>query len=135
MPFAKGHPKPAGSGRKKGTPDKVASTATQILERLGCDPISGMVMIASGEVPCGTCHGKGKTKVKASDGTFFDRTCESCYGSLLEKVTPDLRGKMYAELAKYRHPQLKSVEMSGTLALTNEIEQRLLAGRKRAQEK
>ena len=92
-------------------------------------------MIASGEVPCGTCHGKGVTKVKAANGTFFDRTCESCYGSLLEKVTPDLRGKMYAELAKYRHPQLKSVEMSGTLALTNEIEQRLLAGRKRAQEK
>ena len=135
MPFVKGTPKPPGSGRKKGTPDKASATATQILERLGCDPISGMVMIASGEVPCGTCHGKGKTKVKASDGTFFDRTCESCYGSLLEKVTPDLRGKMYAELAKYRHPQLKAVELSGGLALTSEIEQRLAAGRKRAHEK
>ena len=30
-----------------------------------------------------------------------------------KKTKPELRGRMFAELAKYRWPQLKAIEMSG----------------------
>lgn len=100
-------------GRSKGTPNKATATVQDTLSRLGVDPFEGMALIASGQIPCGACHGKGKTKVKASDGTFFDRTCESCYGSLLEKVSPETRAKMYAELGQYVAPKRKAIELTG----------------------
>jgi hypothetical protein len=28
----------------------------------------------------------------------------------MEKISPDLRGRMFAELAKYKHPQFKQIE-------------------------
>ena len=65
-------------GRKAGVPNRATRTAEEIMARLGCDPIEGMVRIA--------------------EDTAND---------------PALRGKMYAELAKYRHPQRRAVEHSG----------------------
>lgn len=72
-----------------------------------------MALIASGEVPCGTCHASGKTRYRIP-GTdkVGERLCESCYGTLLEKVTPQLRGQMYAELAQYVAPKRKAIEHS-----------------------
>lgn len=46
MPFAKGISKVAGSGRKKGQPNKINMLASQRLAELGCDPIAGMALIA-----------------------------------------------------------------------------------------
>ncbi len=46
MAFTKGTPKPEGSGRKKGTPNKLSATVRERLEELGCDPIEGMAQIA-----------------------------------------------------------------------------------------
>src|SRR3954464_9148586 len=86
-------------GRQKGTVNKQTANVMEILSRLNCDPIEGMAKIASGEIRCGTCHGKGKTKYKV-EGKINESVCESCYGSLMEKITPDLRGRMYSELAK-----------------------------------
>lgn len=100
-------------GRRKGTPNKATVTIQQTLARLGVDPFEGMALIAKGEIPCGACHQRGKTKVKAADGSFYERTCESCYGSKLEKVSPETRAKMYAELAQYVAPKRKAVELSG----------------------
>lgn len=109
---------PAGSkpgerrgGRPPGAPNKSTIDIQAKLAAVGCDPILGMALIASGEVPCGTCHGKGKTKYK-SEGIIRERVCESCYGTLKEKITPDLRGKMYAELAQYVAPKRKAIEHS-----------------------
>lgn len=45
MPFKPGDPKPQGSGRKKQTGKREAVAA--ICERLGCEPIEGMVRIAN----------------------------------------------------------------------------------------
>jgi hypothetical protein len=78
MPFARGTPKPPGSGRKKGTPNRITREAAERLEDLGCDPIEGMARLA------------GDTK-----------------------NTPELRGRMYAELAQYVYPKRKAVEHSG----------------------
>ena len=111
MPFVKGMRKVG--GRKKGSINVASRTVQETLDRLGVNPFEGMAQIATGKIPCGACHGKGKTKVKAADGSFYDRTCESCYGSLLEKVSPETRAKMYAELGRYIQPQRKAIEHTG----------------------
>lgn len=110
------------------------------LRALGCDPITGMAKIALGELKCNVCRGKLKTKyrlepgqhtadcarqinrdlkasreVKCFCGHVGERVCESCYGSGYEIVSPELRGKMFAELAQYEHPKLKAIEVSGSL--------------------
>jgi hypothetical protein len=46
MPFARGTPKPPGSGRKKGTPNHITREAAERLEELGCDPIAALAAIA-----------------------------------------------------------------------------------------
>lgn len=113
--FEKGHAKLPGAGRKKGTPNVLTRTATEIMARLGHDPIEGMVLIAMGEVPCSVCHGKRKTKYQPANGEdkLLERTCQSCYGSGKEKISPELKGKMEAELAKYRYPTLRQIEHTG----------------------
>lgn len=98
-----------------------------LMQRLKCDPIKGMALIALNQVPCGLCRGKLRTRYKLPEGShaagcdpekctcegIAERTCLSCYGSGWEAISPDLRGKMFAELAKYKHPQLKQVEHTG----------------------
>lgn len=59
-------------------------------------------------VPCGVCMGAGKTKYRA--GADKERTCESCYGSGKEKISPELSGRMYAEIAQYVLPKRKAIE-------------------------
>ncbi len=49
MPFVKGMKKVAGSGRKVGTPCKLASDVRARLQELGCDPIEGMAKLAMDE--------------------------------------------------------------------------------------
>jgi hypothetical protein len=126
------HSRKAGPGRPKGSLNNRTKEATEILARLKCVPIEGMALIASGKVPCGTCHGKGKTKYQPANGgeKLLERTCESCYGSKLEKISPELKGKMYSELAKYVHPQLRAIEHSGEIQ-SGTAEQILAARKKR----
>jgi hypothetical protein len=110
--FKPGHKKVG--GRAKGAPNKLTREAIEILERLGCNPIEGMARIAAGDVPCRVCRGKGKTLYQPAHGKeLAERTCESCYGSGMEIITPELSGKMYAELANYIYPKRKAVEHSG----------------------
>lgn len=122
MPFVKGHAKIA--GRRKGGVNTLTRSVQDICDRMGCNPFEGMVLISGGKIPCGACHGVGKTQVKAQDGSFFARTCESCYGSKLEKVSPETRLKAYSGLAKYIKPELSSVAVSnpdGTLRPSWEV--------------
>ena len=102
-------------GRQKGTPNKRTQEVSDILARLGCNPFQGMATIALNKLPCGVCRGKGRTKYKMASGEVSERTCESCYGTLFEACSPELRGKMHAELAKYIAPQRKAVEHSGSI--------------------
>ncbi len=123
-------------GRKPGTPNKATRDVQEILERLGVNPFAGMATIAANQLPCGVCRGKGKTAYKLADGSHAkdcaitearlikgklkctcngvgQRVCESCYGTLFEACSPELRGKMHAELAQYVAPKRKAVEHSG----------------------
>jgi hypothetical protein len=77
MPFATGTPKPTGSGRKKGTPNRSSLEVAERLRELDCDPIEGMARIA-----------------------------------MDEKHTPELRARMYSELATYLFPKRRAVELA-----------------------
>jgi len=77
MPFVEGHPKPANSGRKKGTPNRLTGDIGARIEALGCDPIEGMARLA-----------------------------------MDENNTPELRGRMYAELAGYLYPKRKAIKVA-----------------------
>lgn len=125
-----GGPKTPGSGRKKGSVNKSTEDIMQKLARLGCDPMEGMAIIALNRLPCGVCRGKGKTPYKLPDGGIGTRTCESCYGTLYENCSPELRGKMNAEIAQYIAPKRKALEISGNLGFN--LGERLVNGRKRA---
>ena|SRR5258708_1704376 len=118
-------------GRQKGTPNKRTQDFDARLHRLKCDPLSLMTLIVRGEVPCNVCRGKGKTPYRKKDRSLGERTCESCYGSTFEIISPVDRGKTAAELLKYQYPQRKAVEVSGSLELTGSIAQRLAGGRER----
>lgn len=117
-------------GRAKGTPNRRTQDIQEKLERIGCDPIRGMAEIALNRLPCGVCRGELKTKYKLPDGTHTPecraansvtcscdgigiRVCMSCYGSGWEACSPELRGKMYAEIAQYVLPKRKAIEHSG----------------------
>jgi hypothetical protein len=70
-----------------------------------------MVIIALNELPCGVCRGKGKTPYKLPNGG-------------VEACSPELRGKMNAELAQYIHAKKKAIEVSnpdGTLKPSWEV--------------
>lgn len=95
---------------------KIEQTAAEICSGMQHSPILGMIKIARGDVPCAVCHGAGKTKFQPLNGDEpGERTCQSCWGSGKEAISPELRGKMEAELAKYVHPQLRSIEHSGEI--------------------
>lgn len=100
-------------------PNRNTRDVQELLDRMGCNPFEGMARIAAGDVPCGTCHGVGKTPFRIPDSDKLgQRTCESCYGTMKDKVTPQLRGQMYSELAQYIGSKRKAVELSnpdGTL--------------------
>jgi DnaJ-class molecular chaperone len=143
-------------GRQKGAVNKRTATVENLLSRFE-DPLIGMARIANGDVPCGVCHGKGKTKFQpahrkklacsdcggsglgptgilikgqrvpcpscdgkgAVDGGadvsgLSERTCQSCYGSGKEKIGPELRGKMLSELAQYKYPKRKAMDVQLT---------------------
>lgn len=136
--MAKGGSRP-GSGRKPGIPNKATKEASEIMERLGCDPISNLAAIAERKVPCGTCIDEdrkptGSTKYVLPQGQHSrkcnitraiakdlrctcdgigERTCLSCFGTLWERIPTDTMLKASAELAQYKHPKRKAIEHSG----------------------
>ena len=67
--------------------------------------------------PCPTCMGKFKARYTVGPvGPYLDpekgqeMTCRTCWGSGKEPVAPELRGRMFAELAQYISPKRKAVE-------------------------
>lgn len=114
-PKPKYKPVPPQRGRTPGVPNRVTRDVIDKLYRLGCDPITGMAMIALGKVPCPTCNGKKRVpRPKADKSTSVALiVCPGCYGTGLDVVTTDLRGRMFSELANYCYPKRKAIEHSG----------------------
>lgn len=113
-----GRPKgtPRTGGRKPGTPNRRTLLFSQAMEELGCDQRAVLAAIANGELPCGTCHGSGKTKFQSGNEDGSERKCQSCWGSGKEKITTGDRLKAAAELMKYEYPQRKAIEHTGAVA-------------------
>ena len=103
-------------GRKKGTPNKRTLILQDRLARWKCDPFEVLSMIARGELLCGVCRGTGKTSFQPARGLekTAKRTCESCYGSGKERISPGERCKAAAELAQYMEPKRKAIEVRAT---------------------
>ena len=97
-------------GRQKGTPNKKTAAIAEKLERLGCDPIEGMAMIALGDVPCAACKGEGSVRWSGSDAAY---RCDACNGGGRDAVPIELRAKMYVELAGYVASKRKAVDHDG----------------------
>ncbi len=108
----------AGKGRVKGVPNKKTRDLQELCDKLGHDPKEAMIRIGMGKMDCQTCRGKGKTKYKIS-GTdrLADRTCESCYGTMMEKISPALIYQANAEILNYLLPKRKSIEHSGEVGM------------------
>lgn len=98
MAFKKGDPKPAGSGRQKGSANKVNPTAAQIMAQYGVSGIEGLCKIAAGlPLRCTTHLNKesGEVVVEEIEPTFEQRQAA------------------FKELAQYEAPKLKAIEHSG----------------------
>jgi DnaJ-class molecular chaperone len=102
-------------GRKKG----VVNRTTKLIQGLIMSPAhetatERLQQIVEGKLPCQKCHGKGKTKYQSGAGKIFERRCESCYGEGLEKLSPELIGKVAMFLRREVVPDLKAIEHSGS---------------------
>ncbi len=99
------------AGRPKGRIDKRTLNIRERLARLKCDPIAYLAMTVNNEIPCGTCNGSGKTAFQPLNGdTPGVRTCQSCWGSKRERLTPKERGWAAGELLQYCEAKLKQVD-------------------------
>jgi hypothetical protein len=112
--FAPGNP-----GRPAGSKNKLTLGAIAKLAALNCDPLEGLAKIALGDVPCPTCRGELRARYSIGPGGFYldpddgqERTCRTCFGSGREPISPELRGKVLAELASFVAPKLRAVDHS-----------------------
>jgi len=106
-----------GAGRPKGAIGKRTALFQKIANlNEDFDDWKGLGEAAKGQLPCGTCHATGKTPYLKEDGTMGERVCQSCGGTLLERVTTKERLFAMAERMKYKQPQLRAVEHSGSVA-------------------
>ncbi|KKM77978.1 hypothetical protein LCGC14_1364640 [marine sediment metagenome] len=89
--FEKGKPRHPKAGRKKGTVNKSQLAVREICAELGANPIEFMALVMLDKLP--------KTK------TIYE-------------VTLEMRINCAKELAKYIFPQLRSLEVSGAIKVT-----------------
>ncbi len=105
----------AGRGRPKGALNKVNMALKERISKFGCDPFEVLAQMANGKLPCGRCFGKGKTRFQPANGEDRTsvRTCQSCWASGYEHISPKDRGWAAGELAGYLECKRKAVEHSG----------------------
>jgi len=128
-PFQKGQRRLPNAGRKKGTPNKATWDVQAAAEKYGCNPFEFLAQAVNGDLPYNVCRGVGKTKYMDKKGRLLMRTCESCYGTLREKLSPDTRVRAASELAAYIAPKRKAIEHSFDPAQQEQMEERLCKGR------
>lgn len=108
MAYTKGAPKPPGSGRKAGTPNKVNAELFARLQK----------------------HVEDKCGIEGYDPLFALAEIASD-----EKVDVAIRVKAHADVARYIHPQKKAVEVSGheggPIEVRSALVERLLSAMKR----
>lgn len=112
MKFKKGDPKPLNSGKKAGQQNKATLEGKERVERYGKEAIEFHHAVMTNKLPCGVCRGEGKTKFQPggdSDKPSL-RTCQSCWGSKMERIDPKVRQGSAESLLDRYLPKLKHVE-------------------------
>jgi hypothetical protein len=103
------------AGRPKGRIDKRTLNIRERLQRLNCDPIAYLALTVNNEIPCGVCNGTGKTAFQPLSGDQPGvRTCQSCWGSKRERLSPKERSWAAGELLQYCEAKLKQVDHTST---------------------
>lgn len=98
--FKPGQPKPAGSGRKKGTPNKNTQLLVDKAQELGCDPFEVLCLFA-----------KGDWKALGYRDEIVTRPTQ--YGEVWEyTISPECRKSAASDLCQYVYPKRKAVELS-----------------------
>lgn len=121
-------------GRAKGTRNKVNQTLQRIT---GGDTSLSLLQgrldqIMRNELPCTVCRGKGMTRFQPGGGKDpTERVCQSCWGSGMEQLDPELIAKVTMEEKKYHLPQRKAIEVTGSMDVN--IGEILAAARRRVQ--
>lgn len=131
-------------GRRKGSVNRYTKLKQQVTLGLPIDKaVAFSELVLDGKVPCGVCHGRGKTKFqprrKKVDGLWVDgvsdmedektpklgeRTCQSCYGSGLERLSPGERLRAALELIGYGFAKKQAIAVTnpdGSLRPTWEV--------------
>jgi hypothetical protein len=99
-------------GRKAGTPNK--STGYLAAKPADFSPFAQAILIAKNKLPCTVCRGTGKTKYRVPNSDkIAQRTCESCYGDKLERLSPETILKACTELMQYEDAKKRAVEVTG----------------------
>ena len=103
-----------GAGRRKGQFGPVVSLKQRVAE-WGGDVFRVLYDAAMGELPCSVCRGEGKTKFQPAKGLskLASRTCQSCYGSGREVLSPKDRIAAAEYLGRRLEPHLSAVEVTG----------------------
>jgi hypothetical protein len=101
-------------GRNKGATNKKTLEVIDTLTKLKCNPIEGMAKIAMDDRTALDVKSqkmikelRGLLKGKPELLEFFEMILASWQG-----YAPELRAKMYSELAQYVYPKRKAVELS-----------------------
>lgn len=101
-------------GRKKGSINKLTAAMDRQADPLVLHSNVKIRQILEGKLPCTVCRGKGRTRYQPAKGEnkLLDRTCQSCYGSKLEQLSPELIAKVALEIREYGYPKRKAIEVS-----------------------
>jgi hypothetical protein len=112
--MAKGHK--TGGGSRAGKPNKSTLAIKERLAQMNCDYVAYLANTVNNQLPCTVCRGAGKTKFQPRGGERFsgERTCQSCWGSGLEKVSPELGNKAATTLMEYCEAKRKPVDKDGS---------------------
>lgn len=100
MAFEKGDPRPEGSGRKKGTPNKRTQELIELAEQCDADPFMFLIHVMKGDAKA---LGIGSN----SDVEYDDDGNEK----LIPKIDFETRMEAAKELMPYLYAKRKSVEL------------------------
>lgn len=107
MPFVKGMARPPGSGRRKGSPAKLKPANK---------PTVGHISIAAGPY-ISVGHSMLPRDISEKLRALGCDPIEGMAILAMDKTQkPELRGRMFAELAQYEFPKRKAIEHTGLIA-------------------
>lgn len=116
MPRGGSKPGERRGGRKKGSINKGRLAIKERLEALGCDYVQYLSDTVNNKVSCSVCRGTGKTKFQPggkSERFQGVRTCQSCWGSGMERLSPKERSWAAGELLQYCESKLGAIKVTG----------------------